>query len=193
MRQRMQRDLAAVHFEHDQAAHIIAATLYKYLPREQSVVWLCIGSERSTGDALGPLVGTALSRRGVKNVLGTLQAPVHADNLNEIRAILRRDFRDTYVVAIDAMLGAFDKVGFIYVRKGAVMPGAGVGKTLPPIGYMYIAGVVNVGGTLEQMVLMATPLSRVMAMADVIADAIGMVVAMREVVRDAAATTGAAT
>jgi putative sporulation protein YyaC len=189
----MRRDLAAVHFEHDQAAHIIAATLYKYLPRQQSIVWLCIGSERSTGDALGPLVGTELSRRGINNVLGTLKAPVHADNLNEVRVTLRRDFPGAYVVAIDAMLGAFDKVGYIYVREGAVMPGAGVGKTLPPIGYMHIVGVVNIGGTLEQMVLMTTPLSRVMVMADVIADGIGMVVAMREVVQDAAAATGAAT
>ncbi|MFP3381143.1 DUF1256 domain-containing protein, partial [Bacillus sp. SIMBA_069] len=54
---------------------------------------------------------------------------------------------------------------------GALKPGAGVGKELPPIGDASITGVVNVGGFMEYFVLQNTRLSLVMKMATQIADA----------------------
>ena len=49
------------------------------------IIVLCIGTDRSTGDALGPLVGERL--HGVcqhARVLGNLKEPVHAVNLSTI-------------------------------------------------------------------------------------------------------------
>ena len=52
---------------------------------EREVVFACIGTDRSTGDALGPLVGQRLRRLGctAENVIGTLEEPLHALNLAE--------------------------------------------------------------------------------------------------------------
>ena len=46
-------------------------------------MFLCIGTDRSTGDSLGPLVGHKLRRRSLRGaaVIGTLDKPVHAMNL----------------------------------------------------------------------------------------------------------------
>ncbi|NSJ87437.1 DUF1256 domain-containing protein [Blautia hansenii] len=48
------------------------------------LVILCIGSDRITGDSLGPLVGHSLSRFSLPHarVYGTLDRPVHALNLS---------------------------------------------------------------------------------------------------------------
>ena len=49
------------------------------------LVILCIGSDRITGDSLGPLVGHSLSKTPLKSthIYGTLTQPVHALNLNK--------------------------------------------------------------------------------------------------------------
>src|SRR5690554_5205162 len=50
------------------------------------VIILCIGTDRSTGDCLGPLVGHKLKLIQYKNITtyGTLDNPVHAKNLSDI-------------------------------------------------------------------------------------------------------------
>ena len=51
--------------------------------REEELIFLCIGSDRATGDSLGPLIGHKLtqSRQFRYSVYGTLDQPVHAKNL----------------------------------------------------------------------------------------------------------------
>lgn len=128
---------------------------------------VCIGTDRSTGDSLGPIVGTMLEQRGLFNVLGTLDSPIHAENLKDVRL----DPREV-VLGIDACLGSSAEVGSIRVCKGSLRPGLGVHKQLPPIGDFFIAGTVNVGGFMEYMILQNTELGRVYRMAMIIADAI---------------------
>ena len=50
----------------------------------RQVVFLCIGTDRSTGDSLGPLIGSRLEAEEISNVvvIGTLEHPVHAVNLD---------------------------------------------------------------------------------------------------------------
>lgn len=93
---------------------------------------LCIGTDRSTGDSLGPLIGTFLKEQVdlPYEVLGTLEDPVHAKNL-EI-AINGID-DNNLVIAIDACLGKMDHVGYITVSEGGIKPGSGVGKDLPVV------------------------------------------------------------
>src|SRR5206468_11598946 len=52
--------------------------------QNNDVVYLCIGTDRSTGDYLGPMVGTYLDGLGYANVYGTIDNPTHAMNLSEI-------------------------------------------------------------------------------------------------------------
>lgn len=46
--------------------------------RKTEILFLCIGTDRSTGDSLGPLIGYKLKENGMRNarVLGTLEEPV---------------------------------------------------------------------------------------------------------------------
>lgn len=146
------------------------------------VVAVCIGTDRSTGDALGPLVGMLLARRNLAEteVFGTLDHPVHAVNLRETLAVIERTFRDPFIIAVDACLGQLASVGSIQLNSGPVKPGAGVNKTLPPVGDIHLTGIVNVGGFMEYLVLQNTRLSLVMGMAEVIAEALGRVLFRRE-------------
>ncbi|MBG9734388.1 spore protease YyaC [Paenibacillus alvei] len=140
----------------------------------QSTTVICIGTDRSTGDCLGPLVGTRLSQLCSQDfrVLGTLHQPVHAMNLQETIDSLQANDPHTFIIAVDACLGQSSSVGSVQVVEGPVRPGAGVNKQLPPIGDMHITGIVNVGGFMEYFVLQNTRLHLVMGMADVIADTI---------------------
>lgn len=162
---------------HDEArAPLILAryvqTLLDKFPRQKTgVLILCIGTDRSTGDALGPLVGQRLSRSKIEKavILGTLDSPVHASNLQDTLGLIERRHGGAPVIAIDACLGQSDNVGTIAVGLGALRPGAGVNKNLPAVGDLFITGTVNVGGMMEYLVLQNTRLSLVMRMAETIA------------------------
>jgi len=136
-------------------------------------VIICIGTDRSTGDSLGPLVGSKLQEisHSYFHVLGTLENPVHATNLSEYLKTIS-DLGNPFVVAIDACLGNIENVGFINIGEGALKPGAGVNKLLPAVGHIHITGIVNVGGFMEYFVLQNTRLHTVVKMAGIISDGI---------------------
>lgn len=144
--------------------------------RREHLVYLCIGTDRSTGDCLGPLVGTMLLEAGLprERVHGTLADPVHAANLAErLKAGLAgASHPEPVVLAVDACLGQARSIGSISLGLGALRPGAGVNKNLPPVGDIYITGTVNVGGFMEYFVLQNTRLHLVMEMARVISEAL---------------------
>lgn len=144
--------------------------------RERPIVAMCIGTDRSTGDSLGPLVGDMLSKYKMNGVYvyGTLDNPVHARNLEETLLDTRALHPGAYLVAIDASLGIMEHVGCISVGNGPIKPGAGLKKELPPVGDMHITGIVNTGGFMDFLVLQSTRLSVVMRMADVIARSLHM-------------------
>lgn len=138
------------------------------LARLRPVVILCIGTDRSTGDSLGPLVGTSLINRHLPrlHVVGTLDKPVHATNLAEHIQLIQSSFFNPFIVAIDASLGKLSSVGSITLCCGPLKPGAGVNKDLPEVGEVHLTGIVNVGGFMEYMVLQNTRLSLVWKMAE---------------------------
>lgn len=138
---------------------------------EQPVVVVCVGTDRSTGDSLGPLVGTQLKKSNIDglHLYGTLDNPVHAMNLSETLTTISQHFNNPFIIAVDACLGQLTSVGCIQVGNGPVKPGAGVNKELPPVGNMHVTGIVNVGGFMEYFVLQNTRLSLVMSMAEIIA------------------------
>ncbi|MGZ0050803.1 spore protease YyaC [Brevibacillus gelatini] len=120
-------------------------TLIQQASREQrEVVFLCIGSDRSIGDALGPLVGTMLLEAGVTHrVYGTLEEPVHAFNLEPTLKAIKRQFRQPLIIGIDAGLGEKEQVGAVILKEGPLLPGRALQKMLPPVGDYHLTGVVN--------------------------------------------------
>jgi putative sporulation protein YyaC len=161
------------------AAALAAVLAARHRPDEEQLVVLCIGTDRSTGDALGPLVGERLAPlvAGRAAVYGTLDEPVHASNLPETLERLRARHPRPFTVAVDACLGRVDSVGTISVGAGPLQPGAGVNKALPEVGQAYVTGTVNVAGFMEYFVLQNTRLSLVMRMAEVIGDGLARALA----------------
>ncbi|MBD2844902.1 spore protease YyaC [Paenibacillus sp. IB182496] len=138
-------------------------------PAPESVAFLCIGTDRSTGDALGPLTGDLLRRQGWARVHGTLEAPCDASRLGEVVESLRSEHT---VIAIDACLGLARSVGAYLVDEGPLAPAMALGTSLPPVGHYSIAGVVGVLGPRPYASLQSASLHRVMQMAAAIADSI---------------------
>ncbi|MBR1743341.1 MAG: spore protease YyaC [Lachnospiraceae bacterium] len=141
---------------------------------KQTAIFLCIGSDRATGDCFGPLVGEALLHAREKKarlfqspkVYGTLDKPIHAINLeNTIRQIYHR-YQNPYVFAIDASLGIKNHIGFITLGAGPLFPGIGVKKELPEIGDAAITGIVNENNDKGQHTLQTTRLSVVYHLAN---------------------------
>ncbi len=141
---------------------------------EREVVFACIGTDRSTGDALGPLVGQKLLRLGCdpETVLGTLEHPLHALNMGERLGALGERHPRPLIVAIDAALGAAANVGLIALRLGGLRPGQGVGKNLPEVGEVAVTATVNIAaGALDAQVLQSTRLYVVQNLAETIGTA----------------------
>ena len=136
--------------------------------RNRPAIILCIGTDRSTGDALGPLIGTHLSRLNLPqlHVYGTLDEPVHATNLVDNIQSIHHSFVNPFIIAIDACLGRIDSIGCITLSDGPLKPGAGVHKQLPEVGEAHMTGIVNVGGFMEYMVLQNTRLNLVWRMSE---------------------------
>ena len=140
------------------------------------ILIVCVGTDRSTGDAFGPIIGSRLASlpplSGVE-VFGTLDEPVHAVNLVSVLDRIHNLYSEKpFIVAIDACLGRFEHVGHITLERGALRPGAGVNKTLPEFGDVTLTGVVNVSGFMEYFVLQNTRLSVVMRMSDIVVDSL---------------------
>jgi putative sporulation protein YyaC len=168
---------ARVHYGAPSADSVVAEAVHRLLgERPGSLKVLCIGTDRCTGDALGPLVGTALVDLGCPvPVIGTLEHPVHAGNLRGLLPQLAAG--GGRIIAVDASLGQSDQVGSIFVARGPLSPGAGVRKDLAPVGDVAVSATVNVGGFLEYLVLQNTRLFLVAQMARVIARALLQVAA----------------
>ncbi len=136
----------------------------------KEIVLLCIGSDRATGDCLGPIIGYKLSTLSHPDlfIYGTLSEPVHAKNLNDTISKIKSLHKNATVIAIDASLGSYHHIGYITLGEGALYPGIGVDKDLPGVGDIYITGIVNISGMLNNMLLQTTRLSVVMQLADFI-------------------------
>lgn len=164
-------------YQNEQIVSQLSETLYSTLLTKTDLydfVIICIGTDRSTGDALGPIVGSKLKKLFPKHatIYGTLDNPVHAVNLTETLEQINSAHTNPYILAIDASLGKLNSVGALTLATGPLRPGAGVQKKLPEVGDIHLTGIVNVGGFMEYFVLQNTRLSIVMHMADKIASAI---------------------
>lgn len=173
----------------DNACAKIARTLSQLIQSNHShcreLVVLCIGSDRVTGDSLGPMVGYKLQNALLRNsrshhrrgslklhLYGTLEHPIHALNLTEHVESIRQSHPHVPVLAIDASLGNEKYTGFITLGEGRLRPGTGVQKELPAVGDLFLTGIVGTSGYFQQTTLQTTRLFLVMTLADVISQGI---------------------
>ncbi|WP_310877044.1 DUF1256 domain-containing protein [Priestia megaterium] len=80
------------------------------------VVFFCVGTDRSTGDSFAPYVGTLLREKGYTNVIGTIDDPARAVNLEER---IKEIPEGVTVIGIDASLGKKSSIGKLNFNSGA--------------------------------------------------------------------------
>lgn len=140
------------------------------LKTNETLILVCIGSDRITGDCLGPLVGHKLSRivPHPERIYGTLKEPVHAQNLHRVLSDIKKTYPRPFLIVIDASLGLTDHIGYITLSNGPLRPGEGVKKRLPAIGEISITGIVNASSDNGSLLLQNTRLHLVEELADYI-------------------------
>ncbi|NMM62045.1 spore protease YyaC [Clostridium sp. P21] len=148
----------------------LSKEIYPIVKSGRPIIILCIGTDRSTGDSLGPLVGDKLNFliRDRVFLYGSLKNPVHAKNLTNTINEVNNKFKNPFIIAVDACLGSIQNVGKIIVEGKPLKPGSAMNKDLPEIGDLSITGIVNISGAMEFMVLQNTRLFTVMQIVDVI-------------------------
>lgn len=145
-------------------------TLTSLVANHHEIVIVCVGTDRVSGDSLGPLVGTLLMEEcRYAKVYGTLCNPVHAQNLKETIIHLETQHPEAFVIAVDACLGRAGNVEKIIMMKKPLKPGTGVNKDLPEIGHVTIQGIVNIGGFMPHLVIQNTRMNTIYNMSRVIA------------------------
>lgn len=110
-------------------------------------IFLCVGSDKITGDAFGPLVGGKLESlfKNLYNnikVIGTLENPVSGNNLNKEVEKIYNMYENPCVIAIDAALSVKNDIGKIIVTNSKMKFGKGTNKKMLEIGDISIKGVV---------------------------------------------------
>ena len=113
----------------EEIALLLNQYILQYPGRWSELVFLCIGSDRVTGDCLGPYIGHQLlehlntDTHGVY-VYGTLKSPVHALNLSRISRQIKILHPEGLVIAVDASLGQKKHLGYVHHRRWTHTPGA---------------------------------------------------------------------
>lgn len=139
-------DITKVHYADKAARGILLHALSVLLDDiEPEPVFICIGSDRHILDCFGPLTGTMLEYLAPGLPLyGTLDKPLHAQNLLPGLKEARQRHMGRIMVAIDASVGTEEEIGMIQLRKGALVPGRALAKNLPSVGQLAITGVVDI-------------------------------------------------
>lgn len=150
--------------------------LKKVLPSAENIpVVLCIGSDLSVGDSLGPITGTKLKEklRGLNcYIYGSLSKPITAHEVKYINEFLRLTHPGSPVIAVDAAVGASGDIGLIKIARRGVKPGSGANKKLARVGDVSIIGIIAEKSVFNFSILSATRLNIVYRMADIIAEGV---------------------
>lgn len=158
-----------INYLDNSASTKLSEFISKYIEKETLII--CIGTDKCIGDSLGPIVGTFLKKNNFPHpVIGTLENPAHAINLETIIKGIKAKYPEYFIIAVDACLGYEECIGDIQIKIGPVHPGKGVGKTLPHIGNISIVGVVDTIDNSDMFSIRNTRLNFIMKMADVIVE-----------------------
>ena len=144
-------------------------------PDGEAPVILCIGSDLSVGDSLGPVTGTKLKQQlaGLNCfVYGTLAKPITAHEVKYMNDFLRFTHPNSPVIAVDAAVGLAGDIGLIKVAPRGLKPGSGANKKLQKVGDVSIMGIIAEQSVFNYSLFSATRLNVVYKMSDIIAEGI---------------------
>lgn len=109
---------------------------YKKRFGRKKPIFVCIGTSKVPGDAIGPYVGTILSNLDNSlTVYGTVEFPVHAANVDLFaRKLWIKNFFNRPIIAVDACIGN-SPLGTIWcLESSGIKPGKACGRDLDYIG-----------------------------------------------------------
>ena len=138
-------------------------------------VVICVGSDLSVGDSLGPITGTKLKEKlkGMNvYVYGTLSKPITAHEIKYTEDFVRRTHPQSAVIAIDAAVGVAGDIGLIKIAKRSLKPGSGANKNLAKIGDVSIMGIVAEKSLFNYALFSSTRLNIVYKMAEIISEGV---------------------
>lgn len=167
-----------IRYDAPRAADLLAGEMFRVLSgwSEARPDFLCVGTDRSTGDSFGPMVGSFLSAWGLDaQVVRTLASPVHAQNVL-FRVEAMRDWGVCPLVVVDADVGG--EPGCLALVSGGLEVAGG---RFGAIGDLGLSGsmVSGVGGHFFNVVALGTVrLWQVLGMARVAAQAVALAVEM---------------
>lgn len=150
-------------------------------------IFLCVGSDKITGDAFGPLVGDKLQKL-FKNhynnisVEGTLEKTISATNIEGKVKEIYNKYKKPCIIAIDSALSNKEDIGKIIVTDTKMKFGKGTNKRMITVGDISIKGIVAQNYKIARYnfsTLQNTSLNLVMKLANITADGIYNVVKYR--------------
>lgn len=154
----------------------VCLALKKSLPvQPQPPVILCIGSDLSVGDSLGPITGTKLKKAlAYMNcyVYGTLSKPITAHEVKYMNEFLRLTHPDSPIIAIDAAVGNAGDIGLIKIARRPLKPGSGANKKLQKVGDVSIMGIIAEQSVFNYSLFAATRLNVIYKMAEIISEGV---------------------
>lgn len=133
---------------------------------KEDIVFVCIGTDKNTGDSYGPLVGMYLKEHCVKNVYGELQNTVNAKNIGDVYEKIKTNHPNGFIVCIDACGVKKDNIGKILYKNKSLEPGSGLNKNLGKYGdYSILGGIYDQEEDFPFLVLQNTSLAMVVNLA----------------------------
>lgn len=149
------------------------------------LVFLCIGTDRMTGDAFGPLVGTKLQQLVEEknifniNIYGTLNENICYTNVKEKINNINKIHKNACIIVIDAALSNEENIGKIFIQNGKTSLGKGLYKSKMEIGDISIKAVVGKSYKLSKYnfsTLQNISLNRVINLSDIVSKGIIQVI-----------------
>ena len=135
------------------------------------LLFLCIGSEKISGDCIGPIVGTLLKEKYKipYPVFGTEENSVNGKNVSEYVRLIKEYFPAHKIIAVDAAVGEEKDLWTLKYRVGGVRAGGAINADSEYVGEVGILAVVGrkKGDVLEN--LLAAPYLKVNEFAERIA------------------------
>lgn len=160
--------------------------IYSLETRFSDYIFLCIGTDRITGDAFGPLVGKRLKellKDNYNNVFikGCLDEPISFLNIDTEIENIYNTYKTPCVIAVDSALARQEDIGKIIVSNEKMELGKGLSKKYSAVGDISIKGVVAKNFKIPRQnlnVLQNTSLKLVMDLAEITANGIYKVIAI---------------
>ncbi len=121
----------------------LIGAIFRDIIIDREIVIVCFGTMAIVGDSIGPRVGTLLKSMSIPAfVYGDEDHTINGKNMSVWIDFITRVHAGALILAIDASLGARDKIGEVVIRPDGVCPAAvnGSKQRFGDIGILAIVG-----------------------------------------------------